>query len=207
MNMEKLMTEPLTESKILVWEDKKTIEQKRSELLQAVALLENIRDVLPFENANTLPANVDDFILDLATKKDKALKDLLRLQRHLSIDDVNISPELQALRQYLHQWLRLKSDFILKYIKFNGTEFIADLQKLDESFDNDSNVRKYLTTPEQLKRFEIATTYIQWITKDLAIPLGIERAVYAQLPFTSWKGFGDENSLYPDVNLNFVLTK
>lgn len=186
----------MTIEKIPVRANHEAISKFKTDLDNTVALLNAINEHMPINGAGDIPTNPDEYIFQ------KCLEDPLTRQIHertpLTLDHINVPSNLKVLSGLLRRWHSMVKDG-LHLIHKNNDEFYTDQNEVEAY----TGKWKTFAEGEALQRLELCQQYISMVEKITSDPLVKMR--YFKNTLVSWGRPPDERSLFPEVNLVYVI--
>lgn len=144
------------EERILLKEDSQAIAgyevKLKSEVLRAKQVLNTILKHHEFENPDSLPHDVDGFILDLLLKSNKQARAMHDITS-LTVDKIKLPDNLVELRNALNQWQKIDKDLV-RYLLRGDTYDTNDGLVEKEIYRFAETCRTYASTLDQLKRYK-----------------------------------------------------
>ncbi len=185
--------------RILVWEEKNAIGRLRQSIQVTADIINRYHTKYPIESPADIPSNVDGQIMDEYLAKNKLARDMNSIKR-LSINEVSLPEDLKARRAAVNEYNSIKKDHTtFQYIVKKDGVFAIDEDKFNQAVD-EKGFRKYLTTEEEIARFNFAKNYLQSI--EPFIKSEYDKPNF-KIPAISW-GQHEECSLYHHINFLWV---
>jgi hypothetical protein len=188
-----------TIERILIWEEKEAIQRLRQSIQSTADVINKYNSKYPVDSYTDIPTNIDAQIMEEYLKGSKMAREMNSVKK-LNINEVALPEELRARRAAVNEYNGVKKNpETLMFIVKKDAAFVIDEDKFNQAVD-EKRYRRYLTTEEEITRFNFVTNYLESIKPFLRSDS--DKPNY-KIPAVLW-GMRDTNSLYRDINFNWV---
>lgn len=203
--------EQAVETKLLIWEDRESINDFESKLRNEITtiqkILNNVNEVFEIKSVDDIPTDPDKYILNVYLEGNKQARELNKVIP-VTLANAVLPENLQKLRYVLSAWKSHSNKSAVKYLEKKDDAFAfneALVKEEVEKFIVQNNRRRYPTDSEEIALTRHWQRYIDDYVKPYAIELNIDHKSKYDTPFTRLKQlFPDKNSLFPYINFEAI---